>query len=81
MGSSLLIMGKPVDALEANHKALAIRPKLVNPNPTNIEVPANARYQRNALVMGLAQELGIEVLYLPSYTPNLDLFERLWRFV
>jgi transposase len=41
----------------------------------------NARYQRNALVMGLAQELGIEVLFLPSYSPNLNLIERLWRFV
>ena len=41
----------------------------------------NARYQRNALVMGLAQELGIELLFLPSYSPNLNLIERLWRFV
>jgi transposase len=39
----------------------------------------NARYQRNALVTGLAQELGIELLSLPSYSPNL--IERLWRFV
>jgi transposase len=41
----------------------------------------NARYQRNAIVMGLAQELGIELLFLPSYSPNLNLIERLWRFV
>jgi transposase len=41
----------------------------------------NARYQRNALVMGLAKELGIELLFLPSYSPNLNLIERLWRFV
>jgi transposase len=41
----------------------------------------NARYQRNAIVMGLAQELGIELLFLPSYAPNLNLIERLWRFV
>ena len=40
----------------------------------------NARYQRNALVMALAQELGIELLFLPSYSPNLNLIERLWRF-
>ena len=31
--------------------------------------------------MGLAQELGIELLFLPSYSPNLNLIERLWRFV
>jgi transposase len=41
----------------------------------------NARYQRNALVMGLAKELGIELLFLPGYAPNLNLIERLWRFV
>jgi transposase len=41
----------------------------------------NAWYQRNALVIGLAKELGIELLFLPSYSPNLNLIERLWRFV
>jgi len=40
----------------------------------------NARYQRNKIVMGLAEELGIELLFLPSYSPNLNLIERLWRF-
>ena len=40
----------------------------------------NAKYQRNAVVMGLAVELGIELLFLPSYSPNLNLIERLWRF-
>ena len=41
----------------------------------------NARYQRNALVQGLAKELGIGLLFLPSYSPNLNLIERLWRFM
>jgi len=41
----------------------------------------NARYQRCALVQAVAQELGIELLYLPTYSPNLNLIERLWRFV
>ena len=41
----------------------------------------NARYQKCALVQGLASSLGIELLYLPSYSPNLNLIERLWRFV
>jgi transposase len=40
----------------------------------------NARYQRNAVVQSLAAELGIELLFLPSYSPNLNLIERLWRF-
>jgi transposase len=41
----------------------------------------NARYQRNAIVQALAAELGISLLYLPSYSPNLNLIERLWKFI
>jgi transposase len=41
----------------------------------------NARYQRNAVVQALAATLGIHLLYLPSYSPNLNLIERLWKFV
>ena len=41
----------------------------------------NARYQKCALVQDLAQLLNIELLYLPSYSPNLNLIERLWKFV
>ena len=40
----------------------------------------NARYQRNAVVMTLAQEPGITLMFLPSYSPNLNLSERLWKF-
>ena len=41
----------------------------------------NARYQRNAVVQALATQLGITLLYLPSYSPNLNLIERLWKFM
>ena len=41
----------------------------------------NAAYQRCQLVRGQAQQLGIELLFLPSYSPNLNLIERLWKFV
>lgn len=41
----------------------------------------NARYQKCALVMELAQALNIELLYLTAYSPNLNLIERLWKFV
>jgi transposase len=41
----------------------------------------NARYQKCALVQNLAKELGIELLFLPSYSPNLNLIERLWKFM
>jgi transposase len=41
----------------------------------------NARYQRCQLVRDLADALMIELLFLPSYSPNLNLIERLWKFV
>lgn len=41
----------------------------------------NARYQHCAIVKELAQQLNIQLLFLPSYSPNLNLIERLWRFV
>ena len=41
----------------------------------------NAAYQRCALVQNLARELNITLLYLPAYSPNLNLIERLWKFV
>jgi hypothetical protein len=41
----------------------------------------NARYQKCELVKTLAGSLGIELWYLPSYSPNLNLIERLWKFV
>ena len=41
----------------------------------------NARYQRCHFVQALATELGIELLFLPPYSPNLNLIERLWKFV
>jgi len=41
----------------------------------------NARYQKCRLVMDLAAQLNIELLFLPAYSPNLNLIERLWKFV
>jgi transposase len=41
----------------------------------------NARYQHCALVEALAKSLDIELLFLPSYSPNLNLIERVWKFV
>lgn len=50
------------------------------PTPVTL-VMDNARYQRCRLVQELAKDLGIELLFLPSYSPNLNLIERLWKFV
>jgi transposase len=41
----------------------------------------NARYQKCQLVSKLASDLQIELLYLPPYSPNLNLIERLWGYV
>ena len=41
----------------------------------------NARYQKCRVVQDLAKSLEIELLYLPTYSPNLNLIERLWKFV
>ena len=41
----------------------------------------NARYQKCVVVTKLAQELGITLHYIPPYSPNLNLIERLWKHV
>ena len=41
----------------------------------------NARYQRCRLVQDLAETLEIELLFLPSYSPNLNLIERYWKYL
>lgn len=41
----------------------------------------NARYQKCDLVWSMAAALKIDLLYLPAYSPNLNLIERLWKFV
>lgn len=41
----------------------------------------NAAYQRCNFVKENAQRLGIDLIYLPTYSPNLNLIERIWKFV
>ena len=41
----------------------------------------NARYQKCAIVKELAGHLGIYLIYIPPYSPNLNLIERLWKHV
>jgi transposase len=40
----------------------------------------NAKYQKCKLVEELAHSLNIELLFLPSYSPNLNIIERLWKW-
>lgn len=41
----------------------------------------NARYQKCEVVRNLAMELGVQLHYIPPYSPNLNLIERLWKYV
>ena len=52
--------------------------------PLNLPITVvldNARYQCCELVKTHAEKLNIELLFLPTYSPNLNLIERLWKFV
>lgn len=40
----------------------------------------NARYQHCFKVITFARSLGIHFLFLPPYSPNLNIIERLWKF-
>jgi len=41
----------------------------------------NASYQSCELVRETADKLGITLIYLTTYSPNLNLIERVWKFV
>lgn len=41
----------------------------------------NAKYQRCKAVIEHATNVGVELVFLPTYSPNLNLIERLWKFV
>jgi len=53
----------------------------MHPNLPLALVLDNARYQKCDLVFGCADAVNIQLLYLPSYSPNLNLIERIWKFV
>lgn len=41
----------------------------------------NARYQHCAYVIEQAKILGIHLVFLPPYSPNLNIIERLWKYL
>ena len=41
----------------------------------------NAGYQRCYIAQTAAKMLNIELLFLPPYSPNLNLIERVWKFL
>jgi transposase len=40
----------------------------------------NARYYRSRLVRGYLEGSKVEIVFLPAYSPNLNLIERLWKY-
>lgn len=40
----------------------------------------NACYQHCQAVISMAESLGITLLFLPPYSPNLNIIERMWKF-
>lgn len=41
----------------------------------------NAKYSRNYDIYNYAEKLNIKLMFLPPYSPNLNLIERLWKFL
>jgi transposase len=53
-----------------------------HPDATNIFMTLdNARYYKNNLVTEYLKTSKIKLLFLPPYSPNLNLIERVWRFM
>jgi len=51
-----------------------------NTNKKVYVVMDNAAYNKSKKVKAKAKELNIRLKYIPPYSPNLNLIERLWRF-
>jgi transposase len=55
--------------------------RAANPGQVLLLVLDNVRYQRTRRVRALARRLRIRLLFLPPYSPNLNLIERFWKFL
>lgn len=55
--------------------------RAANPGKRLLVVLDNAPYNHAADVIEAAARLDIELLYLPPYSPNLNLIERFWKFL
>ena len=63
---------------------IALLQQLEQQNPLAEHIYAicdNARYYRSRKVQDYLKHSSVEVIFLPSYSPNLNLIERLWRFL
>lgn len=72
--------GKSINA--ENTKALYEKLIEANPDKEIIYVIAdNARYNRNKMLQEWVKSTKIKQVFLPAYSPNLNLIERLWKFM
>ena len=55
--------------------------RAANPGKRLLLVLDNAPYNHSDVVTQAAKSLRIELLYLPTYSPNLNLIERFWKFL
>ena len=61
--------------------ALLEKIRAANPGKRLLVVLDNAPYNKAPAVQKAAAALRIQLLYLPTYSPNLNLIERLWKFL
>jgi transposase len=71
------------DSYITSSQVLMLIDKLINEYPNQVIklVMDNVKYQRCKLVMEYAAVRGVEIIFLPTYSPNLNLIERVWKFV
>ncbi len=64
-------------------RVAAVRKQIrqANPGKRLLVVLDNAPYNHALAVTEAAKALRIELLYLPTYSPNLNLIERFWKFL
>lgn len=55
--------------------------RAANPGKRLLIVLDNAPYTHAAPVRDAAKRLRLQLLYLPAYSPNLNLIERFWKFL
>lgn len=80
---SLNVIAKSFDTINKQSICEILRSiRRKNPSEEKIYfILDGAAYNRAKVVKNLAKNLGIKILYLPPYSPNLNPIERLWKFM
>lgn len=69
------------DLISLEGRELLRKIRAANPGKRLLVVLDNASYHHAPAVKQVAGVLRIELLYLPPYSPNLNLIERFWKFL